>query len=301
MQDRARGTAAVVASALIWGVAPLLYKQLDGISPVEVLAHRVFWSFIAFAALLGVQGRLATVRACLSTRRRVMVTALAAALVTYNWGMFVWAIQAGRAAEAALGYYVFPLMAAGLGVLVLKERLDRSRRFALWLAAAAVAILGLGIGQVPWVALTLGLTFACYGLVKKMFPGPAMAGVAAEVVLLAPLAAGYLVWTLYTNDVVVRTGMDWALLVLTGPVTVAPLILFSYGAQRIALSSAGLIAYLNPTLQFLIAVLVFLEPVTRWHAVGVPLIWVALAVFTVGAVRQDRSARRAATRSATPS
>ena len=301
MTDAGKGIAAIVAACTIWGLATLYYKALADVPPLEMLAHRTVWTFAFFGILLALQGRFGGVVALLQgpLRRRVW---LAAGIVAVNWGLFIWAIQTGHAVQASLGYYIFPLVTVVLGVLVLGERLTRGQGVAVGLAAGAVIVLTYGLGVAPWVALALAFSFAPYMLIKKQMAAGAAVSVTAEVMLLLPLAV---IWLALAHGGVVaggRFGQDvfvTAMLPLSGLVTGGPLILFSWGAQRVRLSTLGLVQYLNPTLQAVSAVVVFREPFTGWHGAAFALIWGALALYSLESWRQERAARNAATSAGT--
>ncbi len=220
-------------------------------------------------------------------------------MISANWLLFIWAVQVGRAVESSLGYYIFPLVAAGMGALWLGERFNRAQAAALALAAAAVATLTLGLGAPPWISLALATSFGFYGLAKRGLETGPISGVTAEVALLAPFAALWLAgahldgWTDFTGKPGAAFGADWrtgALLALSGILTGAPLIFFSLAARRLRYSTIGLISYLNPTLQFLCAIVAFAEPVTVWHAVAFPLIWAGLALYSWDGLRRERRA-----------
>jgi chloramphenicol-sensitive protein RarD len=301
MTEAAKGVLAMVAACTIWGLSGLFYRAIAAVPPGEVLAHRTLWSAAFFGVVLLLQHRSAEVRAAAGQPRLWLAVAVAATLIALNWFVFVHAIQSGHALEASLGYYVFPLVAVGLGWLVLGERFDRMQAFAIGLALVAVALLTIGLGAPPWIALTLAVTFGGYGLVKnRLGLGPVL-GVFLETALLAPLALGWLAglhlgaWSDPGGRPGAAFGQDAGtslLLVLSGPLmTGTPLILFSYAARRIRLATLGLVQYLNPSLQFLVATLVFGEAFTLWHAVAFPLIWAGLALYSRASWRQDRAAR----------
>ena len=293
MSEAGKGILAIVGACTIWGLATLYYKAMAHVPPLEVLAHRTVWTLVFFGVLLAVQGRFGAVPALLRGRLRGRVV-LAAGIVAVNWGLFIWAIQAGHAVEASLGYYIFPLVTVCLGVLVLGERLSRGQGVAVGLACGAVLVLTWGLGVAPWVALALAFSFAPYMLIKKQMDAPAAVSVTAEVLLLLPLAV---LWLALAQGGVVAGGWFGAdaftswMLPLSGLITGGPLILFSWGAQRVRLSTLGLVQYLNPTLQALSAVLVFREPFTGWHAAAFAMIWGALALYSLEGWRQERAAR----------
>lgn len=299
--EAGKGILAIMAACTIWGLATLYYKALAMVPPLEVLAHRTVWTFVFFGILLAAQRRFGQVLALLRGPLRGRV-GLAAGIVAFNWGLFIWAIQAGHAVEASLGYYIFPLVTVVLGVVVLGEDLSRGQGAAVGLAGLAVVVLTYGQGVAPWVALALAFSFAPYMLIKKQMMAGAAVSVTAEVTLLLPLAV---LWLALAHGGVVaggRFGTDalatW-LLPLSGLITGGPLILFSWGAKRVRLSTLGLVQYLNPSLQAVTAVLVFGEAFTPWHALAFGAIWVALGLYSLEGVRQERAFRKAATRDGT--
>ena len=298
MTEAAKGVAAIIAAGVIWGLASILYKALAHIPPLEVLAHRTIWSFVIFAGVLLVQGRIGVLFAALSGRREFLLLCCAALLISINWFFFISAIQIGRAVEASLGYYIFPLVSVLFGVVLFGERSRRAQRVAIGLAALAVVVLTIGLGVAPWIALLLATSFAMYGVVKKWVSTGPVVSVTAEVLLLLPIA-GLLLWQAHSggSDHFGADMGDSLLLAFSGVATATPLILFGYATKRLTLASVGLLQYINPTLQFLVATLVFQEAFTLWHAIAFGLIWCALALYSASAWRQDRSARNRATMS----
>ncbi len=299
MTEAGKGIVAMVVACVIWGTSALYYKLLVEVPPLEVLSHRTLWSALFFGMVLLVQGRLPDIRAALRGRN-LWILALAALMISINWFLFIYSVQIGHAVEASLGYYIVPLVAVALGVIVLGERLSRWKWFAVGLAAIAVLVLAVGLGVTPWIALTLALSFGSYGLIKKQLAVAPLVSVTCEVWLLAPLAVLWLVLmhSGYLSEVTGRSS-GWfgrslgtsLLLAFSGLLTGLPLILFSYASKRVRLSTLGLVQYLNPTGQILCATLVFHEPFTQWHAIAFGMIWVGLAIYTVESWRQDRSAR----------
>ena len=301
MTDTAKGMLAIVAATVIWGLSPMYYKLLAHVPPLEVLSHRTLWSLMIFGAVMAVQGRLRELRHLLAARRRFFLVAFAALMISTNWFMFILSIQIGRAVEASLGYYIFPLVAVLFGVILFGERLGAAKALAVPLAIAAVVVLTLGLGAAPWISLALAVSFGLYGVVKKGLAAGPVASVTAEVLVLAPLAALWLWgvhtqgWTGFVGRNLGVFGSDWQtslLLAFSGLITALPLILFSRAARLLPLGTVGVMQYINPTLQFLVATLVFAEPITRWHWVAFPLIWLAVALYSVETLRQDRAARR---------
>lgn len=293
MSDAMKGVLAMVLACTIWGLSPLYYAMLKHIPPLEVLSYRSLWSLVFFSGVLILQGRFGLVFGALNSLRRYGLILAAALLISGNWFGFIFAISFGHAVEASLGYYIFPLVAVLLGRVLFQERLGRAQWIAVALATGAVTVLTLGLGVPPWIALWLAGTFGGYGVLKKRLDLGPVVSVTAEVLVLAPLA---LTWI-----ALMGTGAGGGnplgthiLLMFSGLLTGTPLILFAYAARRLRLSTVGLLQYLNPTLQFLCATLVFMEPFTVWHGIAFPLIWVGLAIYSVSSVRQDRAARRAA-------
>ncbi len=299
MTETQKGLWAMVATSVIWGLSALFYKALSHVPPLEVLSHRTIWSLVFFGFVLAVQGRLGEIGAVFRAPRLLAVMALAALMVSLNWGMFIWAIQSGRTIEASLGYYIYPIMSVLLGAVLFKERLGKVQVFAVAMIAAAVLLLTWGLGVAPWVSLVVMGTFVTYGVIKKQVPMGPVVSVTVEVLLLAPLALIWLWgvhtqgWTGIDGRNVAMFGQGWQdniLLMLLGLITAGPLILYSYATKRLGFATQGLVFYLNPTLQFAVAVLAFGEPVSRWHAIAFPVIWAALAIYTLNALRQERAA-----------
>lgn len=303
MTEPARGVTAMVAACVIWGLSALYFKALAAVPLTDVLAHRTIWSALVFGAFLVLRGRGHEIRAALVDRAALRIVAAAAVLIAANWLGFIYAVQSGQALEASLGYYIFPLVAVALGVLILGERLSALQGAAVGLAALAVLLLAAGLGATPWIALLVATTFGLYGLIKKRLALGPVLSVSLEMLLLAPLALAWLA---------AQHGMAWRpggvlgpdtttalLLVGLGPLSATPLILFSYAAKRVSYATLGLVQYLNPTLQFAVAVLVFGEPFGPWHALAFTLIWTALALYSSELWRRERLARRRSANSGT--
>lgn len=289
------GVLAIVGACTIWGLSPLFYKFVAHVPALEVLAHRTLWSLVFFAVLLGAQRRLGALRAVFADLRGLGVLAIAALMIATNWFLFIWAVGQDRTTESALGYYIFPLVAVLLGRVVFGEALSRAQWVAVVLAAVGVCVLTLGLGTPPWIALILAGTFGLYGMIKKQVALDPVVSVTAEVALFSPVAAVILLQSWHSGSAL--AGQDagtMMLLILSGPVTAVPLILFSMAARRVRMATVGLVQYLNPSLQFACAVLVFAEPFTRWHGMAFWLIWVALALYSASTFDQDRAARKTA-------
>ena len=296
MSDLSKGVLAVLGSAVIWGLSPLFYKALSHVPALDVLAHRMIWSLVFFAVILAAQGRLQGVRATFSDRRTSVLLIAASAIIAINWALFIWAIQAGLTTQSSVGYYIYPLISVLFGFVLFGERLSRVQWLAIGVVTLAVGLLTWGIGALPWVALVLAISFAIYGVLKKQLDIGPVLSVTTEVLLVVPFAVIYLVYRAQSGVPVFGNDL-WtlALLVVSGPMTAFPLILFGYGAKRMKMATVGLILYLNPTLQFACGVFVFAEPFTGWHLAAFALIWLALAIYSTAAWRQEK-ARRSASR-----
>ena len=299
MTEGRKGVLAMLGATVVWGLSGLYFKALAAVPPLEMLSHRTLWSVVFLGAVLVLQRQGAALAAALRQPRLLGLLSVSAALIAANWLLFIHSVQAGHALEASLGYYIFPLCAVALGFLVLGERFTPLQRVAIGLAAAAVAVLAVGLRAAPWVALTLAVTFSLYGLIKaRVAKGPVLS-VLVETLILAPLAVTWL-WGMHAghwHDIDGRTGGVFGqdlgtslLLVCAGPLTGGPLLLFSYAARRLPYGTVGLLQYLNPTLQFAVAVWVFGEAFTVWHAIAFPLIWAALALYSWEGLRQVRAA-----------
>ena len=294
MTEATKGVLALIATCTIWGLSGIYYKLLAHIPPIEILAHRTLWSFLFFAAFLMFQGRLAVLGRTVGSLRAAMVIGFAAFMISINWFVFITSIQIGRAVEASLGYYIFPLVAVLLGAVVLHEKLGRAQILAVALATVAVITLTLGLGVAPWIALILATSFGLYGLIKKRIEAGPVVSVTAEVMLLTPIAVIVLAQVHLRGQGAFGADIsDSLLLAFSGILTATPLILFSYAAKRVRLATVGLVQYINPTLQFLVAISVFREGFSFWHAVAFALIWVALTIYTVATLRQDSALRNA--------
>lgn len=296
MSEALKGILAMAGASVIWGLSGIYYKLLDDVPALEILAHRTIWSFVFFLGAVTLQRRLGEVRAVLGTPKTVGLLAISGTMISVNWFGFIFAIQAGYATQSALGYYIFPLVAVALGFVFFRERFQPLQLVAFGLATAAVLTLTIAMQTVPWIALLLATTFGIYGMVKKTLTTGPVISVTVEIMLLLPMAFGILY--LYHTGYFETTGIfgldkrNSILLILSGPLTSIPLMLFSYATRRISFATVGLVQYLNPTLQFLVAVFIFMEPFTRYHAIAFALIWTGLALYSFEAIRQERRARR---------
>ncbi len=281
--DSLPGFLYALAAYLLWGFLPLYMKALAHIPPPEVIAHRVVWSVPIAFAVLWWTGQTVDLRAALRSPRMLAMGVLTAALISVNWGIYVWAIGSGHALDAALGYYINPLFSIFLGAVLLGERMGRLQMAAIALAVVAVGILTWDAGRLPVVALGLTLTWGFYAYLKKRLPIGPNQGFALEVLILLIPALAYMVWLGSQGTGHFRMGVGWddALLIGCGIVTAGPLMIYANGAKRLTLSTIAIMQYIAPTLIFLTAVFVFGEPFSGTKMIAFALIWAALVIYSL--------------------
>lgn len=290
--DTLRGFGFALAAYLLWGFLPFFMKMLAHISPIEVVAHRVIWSVPIAALVLGVTGQLADLRTVFRSPRMMAMGAITAALISVNWGIYVWAIGTGHALQAALGYYINPLFSIFLGWALLGERLSRVQVVAIGVAALAVGLMTWETGQVPFVALALTVSWGFYAYFKRALPIGANQGFMLEVLMLLVPSLAYVAVYGGAGHFEFAFTADTGLLMLCGVVTSVPMMLYANGAKGLRLSTIGIMQYIAPTMIFLIATLVFHEPLGRVQLLAFVMIWAALAVYT-GAMLRGRAMKTA--------
>lgn len=281
--DSLAGFLYALSAYLLWGFLPLYMKALAHIPPTEVIAHRVLWSIPVALLVLWWTGRTAELRAALTSPRMLGMGAMTAALISVNWGIYVWAIGSGHALDAALGYYINPLFSIFLGAVLLRERMGRTQMVAIALAVVAVGVLTWEAGRLPVVALGLTLTWGFYAYLKKRLPIGPNQGFALEVLILLVPAVLYMGWLAAqeTSHFLQGVGTDDALLIGCGIVTAGPLMIYANGAKRLTLSTIAIMQYIAPTLIFLTAVFIFGEPFSKVKLVAFSLIWAALVIYSL--------------------
>lgn len=291
--DTPQGFAFAVSAYFLWGFLPIYMKSLADVSPLEVLAHRVVWSIPIAAVVLIALGRTKDLRAALASPRMLAMGAVTAALISANWGIYIWSIVSGNALEAALGYYINPLFSVFLGAVLLGERLDKIKWASIALALSAVVILTVESGSIPIVALALTGTWGFYAYFKRSLPIGPNQGFLLEVLLLSVPAAGFIAYLAYsgTGHFMVGNAVNCWLLVGCGAVTAVPLMLYANGAKLLRLSTIGMLQYIAPTMIFLIAVFVFGEQFGRARMIAFPMIWCALALYSYALWKEARRAR----------
>lgn len=282
----------VLGCYLLWGFFPLYFKLLDAAGAIEIIGHRITWTLATCLVLVGALHRWQRLRTALLQPRLVGSLCLSGALVTVNWSVYVYGVNTGRTADAALGYFINPLVTVALAALVLRERLRPAQWAAIALASSAVLVLVVAQGSLPWISLALAFSFGFYALVKKRVAGQvdALTGLTLESGAVLPLALGYLGWLAATGASAAQgqqAGPALLLLLIgAGPVTAVPLLLFAAGTRRVPLTVVGLSQYIAPIIQFLLAWAVFGEEISTWRWVSMVLVWSAVAVFAADVLRQ---------------
>lgn len=276
---------------LLWGVLPIYWKLLQHVEAMEILASRFLWSVVFVCFLLLVTGKLQTfvqeTKAIFSTSKTACCMVLAAIMISFNWGIFIWAVEAGRIVETSMGYYINPLVNVLFGVVFLRERLDK-----LQIAAVVCAVLGIGViivqnGGLPWVAMGLSVTFALYSLLKKIIIAQPLTSIMLETLLISPLAAGYLYYLSTQGGNVYQVCDTRTLLLLAGAgvVTATPLLLFTACARKLPLKLVGFLQYISPSITLMLGVFVYGEPFTSTIATAFGCIWLGLVLFIWSQIR----------------
>lgn len=298
MTDAARtrsGLLMGLGAYILWGVLPLYFKAMANVRATEIVAHRILWSLVFLGALATLWHRWPRIRAALAAPRVALTLLITAALIGINWLTYIYAVMSGHVLEGSLGYYLNPLVNVLLGVFLLKERLSLAQKGAVLLAATGVGILAFGAGGAIWISLTLAASFAVYGFLRKVAPVESLEGLWVETLFLTPLALGWVLWLTWSADgAFLQNRTTDLLLILGGALTAIPLLLFTAAAKRLPYSTLGFLQYVAPSLQFLLAVLVFGEPLTTAHIICFAAIWLALAIFVGEGVRGARAAAAAA-------
>ena len=277
-----RGLLAAATAFTIWGVFPAYWHLLKAVPSMQIMSHRVVWSAVLVVGWLLWRQGWDWWRTIAARPRMLAALALSGAVIAFNWGLYIWAVNAGHVVETSLGYFINPLVTVALGVVVLRERLRRPQWIAVACAAAGVAWLTWSAGSPPWIALGLAGSFALYGLVRKLVPVDAVAGLGVESLFMFLPALAYVLWAEAGHGGGFIGGWSLGtqlLLVFSGVVSAVPLVAFAYGVRRIPLSVVGLLQYIGPTLQLLLGVWFFREPFTAVHALGFGAIWLGLAIF----------------------
>ena len=280
--DTAKPVLALCLACTVWGLSGIYYDMLSHISPIEILAHRSFWAMVFFSGVLFYKGHFFKLIKNILIARELALLSASAFMISANWFAFIFAIQSGQAIQASFGYYIFPLVAVLLGYLFRGERFSNIQFLAIIFAGFAVISLGFALRLLPSIALIIALTFGAYGLIKSFTKLGSIESVTIETILIAPLSVSFIIFSFFSNFQVnyqiIKT--DLFLLMMSGVITGGPLILFSFAAQKLTYATVGILQYINPTLQFLVAVLLLLEPFNTWHAFSLIFIWIGIFIYS---------------------
>jgi len=280
-----------VAAFGFWGLIPLYFKAVALVMPLEVLAHRALWSFMTLAILVWWLGRWSELWREFRSGKLLVMLGLSTILIAGNWLTFIYAVQTRQVIQSSLGYFINPLVNVLLGVVFLRERLRPYQLLSIMLALAGVAVLTGLVGQVPWISLTLALSFALYGLLRKLMPVDGLVSLTVETLFLMPAALAFLGYLDAKSESTGTGPLLTGLLMLSGPITAIPLLLFGAAARRLRLSTMGIIQYLTPSLQFLVAVFLFREPFAPAQLLSFACIWTAVVIYTVDSLYAARQTR----------
>ena len=286
-EESRKGVVAALVAYTLWGFLPLLFRAIEEAGSVMIVAERIVWSLLLLTGILAFTGGFRDVRALFGDRRRLLVTLLSAVLLGANWLLYVWAVETGQVLEASFGYFINPLVNVAMGMVLLGERQNRLQTVSIGIAVIAIAIQAVGLGSVPFVALGLALSFGFYGYFRKTAQlGPA-SGLFAETVMLTPVALGYVIFNILTWGPGIHADpYHFGLMMLTGPATTIPLLLFSMAVRRLRLTTIGMFQYIAPSIQFVLAITLFGEHLNGLRLLSFALIWVSLMVFTYDSFRR---------------
>ncbi|MDI5984817.1 EamA family transporter RarD [Halomonas sp. M4R5S39] len=280
-QETGKGVAFGLTAYILWGCFPLFFALFEGVPALEVLIHRVIWSCLFLVGLVTLLGRWSPIRQALRAPRRLGRVLGCALLIALNWGLYIYAVETRQVFQASLGYFMTPLVNVALGMLVLREAMHRLQAVAVGLAALAIVIQLILLGELPWISLALALSFGTYGLLRKQVPLDGLSGLFVETLLLLPLGLLALAWLDRTGLSHFLAGTEITLLLIaSGVITALPLLAFAGAARRLRLATLGFLMYINPSIQFFIALLVFREPLSPVQLGTFLLIWTGLALYS---------------------
>lgn len=291
-RDARAGLGAGVGAYILWGFLPLLFHLLAGAGSVTVVADRTIWSLLLVGGIVVFGRRLGEVKAALGDWPTLRSMMISSALLCANWLIYVWAVETGQVLEGSFGYFINPLVNVAIGMVALGERQNRWQWVAIVVAIIAIGIQAIGIGRVPFIALSLALSFGFYGFFRKTAKVASTSGLFVETLMLLPLAIGYIGYTFVRDSGLGVHGDAYylSLLILTGPATAAPLLLFAFAVQRLRLTTIGMLQYIGPTIQFLLAVFAFHEALNGLQLLSFGLIWLSLAIYSADSLWRRRAA-----------
>lgn len=290
-QDKKIGVLSAVIAYLIWGFAPMYFKQLLAVPALEILVHRIIWSILVLAILIVVLKLSRKLISVMANKKILSILALSSGLLAFNWFLFIWAVNNNKMLEASLGYYINPLLNMLLGFVFLRERLENLQKLSVLLALIGVLFLIISVGKFPWVALALASSFSIYGLLRKLIAVDSISGLFIESLLMAPLAIFY--WMFFASDAsnMIDNSTELNLLLLSaGVVTTAPLLFFTIAARRIKYSTLGFVQFIAPSIMFLLAIVVYKEPLESSRLVTFSFVWSGLILFVYSVLNRNRNA-----------
>lgn len=293
-QDERYGVLSGLGAYLMWGLLPLFWPLLKPATAFEILGHRIIWSLLFVLLLMQLTHSWPIVKATIQNRKLALLVVFASFFVATNWGVYIWAVNDNHVVETSLGYFINPLVSVLLGMVFFGERLRNLQKLAVVIAGIAVLVLSFDYGRLPWIALVLAGSFGIYGGLKKQINLPAVPGLLMETALLLPLTIGYLTWLYRDADAILLSNPNLLILaVISGPLTALPLLLFGTATTRVPLTWLGVMQYVAPTMQFIIGVWVFNEPISGVKIIGFLIVWTALVIFSVDAWRANRARQSA--------
>ena len=284
-----QGLAYGLAAYGLWGLIPLYFRAVRHVPPLEMLAHRAVWSLAVLVIVAGISGQWRQVRQGLKAPKAILMLGLSTVMLSVNWLTFIYAVATAQVLQSSLGYFITPLVNVLLGVLVLGEQLRLYQKISIGLAAAGVCVLAVTAGVLPWIALVLAASFSLYGLLRKTMPISGLVGVLVETLAMTPPAILYLAYAEQSAMATEKDAGTWCLLALSGVVTSVPLLLFVGAARRLQLSTLGILQYLSPTLQFVVAVFVFHEPFSGAQISSFLCIWAAVGLYAADSLAASRA------------
>lgn len=283
------GLAYSAAAFIMWGLLPIYWKSLEAVPSLELLCNRIVWSLVFVGILLTCKKRWSEVKAALADPKGKILLTLSSCLIGLNWFIYIWAVNHGHVVDTSMGYYMTPLMNALLGFIFMKEKLNRLQSLAIMLAACGVAYSIIDYGHIPYIALTLAVSFAFYGLVRKIMKVESLPGLFVETAVLAPASAAYLIWLAFSGEIsIYKIGiLENTMLFGAGAATSLPLILFAHGARRLRLVTLGMMQYIAPTLALMLGVFLYNEPFSSARLVTFAFIWSGIAIYVADGMSKN--------------
>ncbi len=292
MEKRNIGLFSTLACYILWGLLPLYWHALEGINSIFILCNRIIWSAVFTVGILLATKKFGDVKAVLRDKKKMRFVIPAAIAITINWGVYIWAVNAGHLLDSSLGYYMNPLMVFATGIVLFREKCGVVEWIALGLALIGVLIATIAFGAFPWIAIVLAVSFSAYGTLKKLAGVGGLTSIAVETLLIGPFALAFILFAPVSHTTIINLKLsETIMLVLSGVVTATPLILFTFGVNRLPLSTVGFLQYVSPTIQMVIGILLFHEVLTQDRIIAFAFIGAALIFYTLGMVRKAKQAK----------